>query len=197
MSRTDVLTVAVIISSTREGRFGDVPARWIADQVSSRADMKVDVIDLLKFSIPDVVAPSAMKPALPPDVAKLGRRLAGADAFVVVTPVYNRGYPAALKTAIDWFGEQWVAKPVGFVSYGGSGGGIYAVEQLRQVFTELHTATVSETVSFANYWEIFDDEGQPSNWDEAVPTATRLLDQLSWWARTLREGRDRQQYPLT
>src|SRR5699024_4657676 len=107
MPRTDALRVAVIISSTREGRFGDVPSRWIADQVRLRADMEVDIIDLLEFSIPQVVAPSVMHPTLPADVAKLGRRLAEADAFVVVTPVYNRGYPAALKTAIDWFGEQW------------------------------------------------------------------------------------------
>lgn len=197
MSSADTLRTAVIIASTRAGRFGHVPSRWVADQVRMRSDMEVDVIDLIEFSLPPVVAPSAMRPALPQDVAELGRRLATAEAFVVVTPVYNRGYPAALKTAIDWFGEQWVAKPVGFVSYGGSGGGLYAVEQLRQVFTELHATTIREAIGFANYWEIFDDDGEPSNWEGAGAAAVRLLDQLSWWARTLSEGRRRHQYPLT
>jgi hypothetical protein len=41
-----------------------------------------------------------------------------ADAFVVVTPEYNRTFPASLKQAIDFAYDEWQAKPVAFVSYG-------------------------------------------------------------------------------
>jgi len=59
------------------------------------------------------------------------------DAFVVVTPEYNHGYPGPLKTAIDSVGREWHAKPVGFVCYGGLSGGLRAVEQLRIVFASV------------------------------------------------------------
>jgi hypothetical protein len=62
------------------------------------------------------------------------RRIAEADAAVVVTPDYNRGFPAFLKAAIDWHYTERQAQPVGFVGY--SGGGLPAIEQLRQVFGE-------------------------------------------------------------
>lgn len=50
--------------------------------------------------------------------ANFASRIGAADAFVVVTPEYNHGYPGLLKTAIDSVGREWHAKPVGFVSYG-------------------------------------------------------------------------------
>jgi NAD(P)H-dependent FMN reductase len=53
-------------------------------------------------------------------------------------PLSSAGYPASLKQAIDLPRKQWQRKPVGFVSYGGVAGGLRAVEQLRQVFAELH-----------------------------------------------------------
>ncbi|GAB3832488.1 hypothetical protein GCM10027610_024720 [Dactylosporangium cerinum] len=77
----------------------------------------------------------------------MGPRLTAADAFVVVTPEYNRSFPAPLKTAIDWFYEEWHAKPVTFVSYGRESGGLHATAQLRQVFNELQTVTMRNTVS--------------------------------------------------
>lgn len=60
------------------------------------------------------------------------RKVAGADAFVFVTPQYNWGYPAALKNAIDHLYQEWAGKPLMLVSYGGHGGDKCAA-QLRQV----------------------------------------------------------------
>jgi NAD(P)H-dependent FMN reductase len=70
------------------------------------------------------------------------RKIAGADAFVFVTPQYNRGYPAALKNAIDHLYAEWIGKPVAIVSYGGHGGDKCAA-QLRQVTEGLKMRTVA------------------------------------------------------
>jgi len=53
--------------------------------------------------------------------------------------------PAVLKHLVDWHFTEWQAKPVGFVSYGGHGGGLRAIEQLRLVFAELHAVTVTDS----------------------------------------------------
>ncbi|MEU9605842.1 NAD(P)H-dependent oxidoreductase [Streptomyces sp. NPDC048057] len=194
MSSTENLRVAVIVGSTRNDRFGPTPANWIAERARSHGGFDIEYVDLLEARLPDVLAGDDEQVPLPPPVEALGARLAAADAFIVVTPVYNRGYPASLKTAVDWFFDQWSAKPVGFVSYGGTGGGLHAVEQLRQVFNEVHAATIRNTISFANFWDKFDDRGRPVEYEAAQAAAKTFLDQLTWWAHALREARSKHPY---
>lgn len=180
--------VLVMIGSTRNDRFGPIPAAWAAEQARARDDIDLDVADLAELDLPVVLQGEDDAPA-PNSVLSLGRRLDAADAVVVVTPVYNRGYPASLKNAIDWFGTEWAATPIGFVSYGGRTGGIEAVEQLRTVFVELGTMTIRHVLSFPNFWERFGDDGAPSDSASMTAAATDFYDQLTWWARALRASR--------
>ncbi|RZQ66001.1 NADPH-dependent FMN reductase [Amycolatopsis suaedae] len=176
---TDRFRLAVIVGSVREGRFAPVVSTWFTDQAQQRADLTVDVVDLAEIPFPS---------------KEFAERIGAADAFVVITPEYNHGYPGPLKTAIDSLGAQWQAKPVGFVSYGGISGGLRSVEQLRIVFAELHAVTIRETVSFAYAWDQFTDAGQPRQPDAVNAAATALLDQLAWWAKALRSARTARPY---
>lgn len=183
------LDLAIIVGSTREGRFGHVVANWFASQAATRADIALDVIDLVDVGLPAVL------PARPDaGVRAYVERIDHADAFVVVTPEYNHGYPASLKQAIDIPHRQWQAKPVGFVSYGGMAGGQRAVEQLRQVFAELHAVTVRDTVSFHMAHGLFDESGQPLDAAACNAAAKVMLDQLAWWGRALADAREAHPY---
>ena len=90
------LLIALIIGSTRAGRFCPVVADWFAAQAVLRPDMAFDVI-----GVADVELPSAYPGGRSPAVAAYVERIGAADAYVVVTPEYNHGYPAVLKRAID------------------------------------------------------------------------------------------------
>jgi NAD(P)H-dependent FMN reductase len=169
------IRIGLIYGSTRKGRFCDTVARWAAAEILKTGAFELDQID-------------------PAEPIAVHQRIAKADAFVVVTPEYNHGYPAPLKALIDSVGEEWQAKPVAFVSYGGISGGLRAVEQLRQVFSELHVVNVRDSVSFAGASERFDDGGEllePAKHSRAMK---RMLGQLNWWARALREARDANSY---
>lgn len=192
MSIAEPLQLAVIIGSTRVGRFGPVPAAWFADQARQRADMSVDVIDLAETKLPDVI--TGDDDPEPDSVVQLQPRLAEADAFVVVTPEYNHSFNASLKAAIDWYHAEWAAKPVGFISYGGMSGGIRAVEQLRQVFPELHAVTMRDSLSFHNYPDKFDAAGLPIELEDCNGAAKGMLDQLAWWGHALRNHRNSHPY---
>ncbi|MEV0650677.1 NAD(P)H-dependent oxidoreductase [Phytomonospora sp. NPDC050363] len=188
---TSPLKIAVIVGSTRDGRFAPVVTSWLTGHLAERRDMTFDVVDLVETPLP-VVFP-AFGEAPPPGteelVAAVSPRLEAADAFVIVTPEYNHSYPASLKNAIDWHNHEWHGKPVGFVSYGGVSGGLRAVEHLRGVLAELNAMTIRETVSLAGVWSQFDAEGKAV--DPACDNAvTALLDQLAWWALGLREARE-------
>ncbi|MGW5355107.1 NADPH-dependent FMN reductase [Streptomyces sp. NPDC004031] len=193
---TPPIKLAVIVGSTREGRFAPVVANWFTGQARQRDDMDVDVIDLAENPLP-VVLPAFGGSLAPEDaeaLAAVSTRLADADAFAVVTPEYNRSFPASLKNLIDWHNQQWHAKPVGFVSYGGIAGGLHAVQQLRQVFAELHAVTVRDTVSFHGAWTRFDADGHPNDPDECGGAAKTMLDQLAWWAVALRDAKSTTPY---
>jgi NAD(P)H-dependent FMN reductase len=164
---------------------------WFTDQALARDDLELDVIDLRETPLPAVqqTHPVASGEYRSPRVRAFAARIGRADGFVVVTPEYNHGYPATLKLAIDSVSLEWHRKPVGFVSYGGVAGGLRAVEQLRQVFAELRMVTVRDTVSFHGARRQFDRLGRLQNPEAANAAAAILLDQLTWWARALREHR--------
>jgi NAD(P)H-dependent FMN reductase len=187
------LRVAVIVGSNREGRFGPVVADWLLDRIGECEDLMAEVVDTADARLPTALSYSP-SPEVSAELAEITPKLADADAFVVLTPEYNHSYPAALKNLIDWHSDEWRAKPVACVSYGGISGGLRAVEHLRQVFAELHAVTVRDTVSFHNAGAHFDDEGRHR--DPAAPDAAAkgMLDQLVWWGRTLKEAKEVRPY---
>ncbi|MEW1797638.1 NADPH-dependent FMN reductase [Streptomyces niveus] len=184
------LRVAVIIGSTREGRLGDAIARWFVERAAKRDDLAVSVVDLADFDFPARYPDRVTEP-----MAEFTAEVDRAEAFVVVTPEYNRSFPACLKQAVDYAYDEWRTKPVAFVSYGHGSGGLYAVEGLRSVFTELHTVTLRNGVSI-NLFDCGDDvlDVDAATEEHRDRAASVLLDQLGWWGLALREARKARPY---
>ncbi|GGU94514.1 putative reductase [Actinomadura cremea] len=183
------LRLAIIIGSTREGRFGPTVGAWFAEQARQRHDMAVDVLD-----VADAEPPSRLGAQASAAFTRASETLAAADAYVVVTCEYNHSYPGTLKNLIDHHFHEWRAKPVGFVSYGGLAGGRMAVEHLRGVFAELHAVTMRDMVSFHHPWNWFGDDGRPAAEEGAGTAAKVLLDQVAWWGQALRDARSVRPY---
>lgn len=186
------LRLAVITGGAGEGRFGDLIADWLLEEVRRSKLFRIDHVDLRELELP--WARPSDEAAAPEATAALLARLRQADAFLVVTPEYNHGYPAPLKHAIDLGYAEWHAKPVAFVSYGGMSGGLRAVEQLRQVFVELHAVTVRDGVSFHRVEEQFDAHGAVRDAAAVGAAAQAMLAQLEWWAEALRRARQHRPY---
>ncbi len=184
MPTEEKIRIGVVYGSTRAGRFCDTVARWAAARIGASGRFAVEVID-----------PAALETG--EKTGSLRQRVAECDAFVIVTPEYNHGYPAPLKSLIDSVGAEWHAKPVAFVSYGGVSGGLRAVEQLRLVFAELHAVTIRDSVSFAGAWEQFDGTGALLNPERAERSMNVMLKRLEWWAVALSKARVAVPYALT
>ncbi|QKV97002.1 NAD(P)H-dependent oxidoreductase [Streptomyces sp. NA02950] len=181
--------LAVVIGSVRQGRIGPGVASWFAQEARKHGHFAIDVIDLAEARLPELLTDEP-----PTEVRALAPRLAAADAFVLVTPEYNRSFPASLKTAIDWYVEEWQAKPVGLVSYGGIGAGIRSSEALRPVLTELHAVVVRDAINIRNVWEDMDDSGTLRAPAELDAAAKVLLDQLAWWGTALHDAKAKQPF---
>jgi len=83
-----MVRVGLIYGSTRPGRFCDRVAGWAAEELRKDGRFELDAID--PAALPGVLA----------DRTDAGRTVVACgtdwigEAFVVVTPEYNHGYPA-------------------------------------------------------------------------------------------------------
>jgi NAD(P)H-dependent FMN reductase len=192
--------IKVILGSTRQKRFGDKPASWICEEARAQQGVDVECLDLRDYPMPFFDEP--MSPMWGngrysnPAVQRWSDRIADGDAFIVVTPEYNHGYPAVLKNAIDSIYPEWVNKPVGFVSYGNSGGA-RAIEQLRLVAIEMRMWPIRAALHIPTpvYLAVMNEPIPPNLElfkplkDGRINQVARFFDELLWAARALTRAR--------
>lgn len=189
------LRVGVVLASVREGRRGEAFAGWIHGLLAERPGVEAVLLDLREWPLPSYAAkdtPNAAEKAYAPGTLEARWRdaVAALDAFVVVTPEYNHGYPGQLKDALDVVYGPWNHKPVAFVSYGGFAGGARAVEQLRLVAVELRMVPVRDEVNVRLAGYAADERGHPAD-PIYARKAKATIDDLLWWAHVTKEGRER------
>lgn len=154
------MKIQVILGSTRQGRFGEKIASWVMKHAT-----EAERLDLRDYPLPffdESVSPSSIKePYINPAVVKWTKKIAEGNAYLVITPEYNHGYPAVLKNALDYVYKEWNGKKIGFVGYG-TVGAARAIEQLRQVAIELQMVPIKAAVHILKFWELtsFDSYNQ-------------------------------------
>lgn len=183
----------IIIASTRPGRVGAPVGAWFTERAREHAGFDIEVVDLKEVDLPLLDEPRhpRFRDYQHEHTLRWSRTIERADAYVFVVPEYNYGYNAAVKNAIDYLHQEWLDKPVGFVSYGGVAAGTRAVQQLKQVLTTLRMVPVVESVNIPFVGQfLVDGEIKPNEIMQGAATA--LLDELgrvSPVLRTLRERR--------
>ena len=185
--------IAVIISSTRPTRFGDKPAKWIADHAAARGDIDVEIVDLADYNLPlfDAPASDLWMPTPNEVAAKWQAKLNEFDGFIIVTAEYNRSITGALKNAIDWAYKPFIRKAVAFVGYG-SVGGARAIEHLRNIMVELQAVPVRQAIHIGGSDFVPIMFGQKTwddtkgGFDQFVPD---VLDNLAWWTNATKAAR--------
>jgi NAD(P)H-dependent FMN reductase len=187
---SEIVRLAVILGSTRHGRRGGGVAEWVHARAAARDDTEAALVDLADFALPlfDEPEPPMTGRHVHPHTAAWSEAIAGFDAFVFVTPEYNRSIPGALKNAIDFLYYEWNDKAAGFVSYGADAGGARAVEHLRVVMGELRVADVRAQVALS-LQDDFEDYTRFAPRELAVAKSDEMLDQVVSWGRALRAVR--------
>lgn len=183
------LRVLVITASTRPGRLGPAITDWFVRTVRPAAAsdaITVDVADLADVALPLLDEPEhpAHGSYRHEHTRRWSRTVAAADAFVVVTPEYNFGMPAALKNAFDFLYHEWAWKPVAFVSYGNTSAGTRSAQMAKQVVTTLRMMPVGATVALRIADTVHD--GQVAGSAALDDAAHAVLVELSRVARALR-----------
>jgi NAD(P)H-dependent FMN reductase len=114
-------------------------------------------------------------------MADFQRRIAAADALVVVSPEYNHGYPAVLKNMFDHFLPEFRRKPIGIITVSaGSLGGIDCLGQLRHVTLWMGALPIPAAFPVTKVAESFDEEGRALD-PSYERRSERFLEELLWF----------------
>jgi NAD(P)H-dependent FMN reductase len=159
------MKIAVILGSSREGRIGERVAKWAAREAAKDSENEVTIIDLQDHPLPffnEAISPQFNPDRHPePAVEKWLNKVAAADAYIIVSPEYNRSFPAVLKNAIDYIAFEASGKPAAVVTYSAaSTGGEAAQVQLRPVLGAVRMMTVPTYVCVAVAGTTITEEGE-------------------------------------
>lgn len=133
----------IVVSSTRPGRIGPKVAEWVAAQAPAD-EWEVELLDLSSLPFFDEEDMPRNGNYAKPHTKDWASKVFESDAIVVVTPQYNRSFPAPIKNAIDYLFAEWDAKPIALVGYGWSGG-TDATADLTKVLNHVKADVVGST----------------------------------------------------
>jgi len=187
-----MLNVAVILGSTRPNRVSEPVGKWLYEKAKAVEGWQAELVDLRDWPLPFYQEPTSVMskkgPYSVPIAEAWSKKIAGFDAFVIVTPEYNHGTSAVLKNALDYLYTEWNRKPAAFASYG-SAGGARAVEQLRQTCGELQLADIPDALHIMRVSTLIEDGTfKPEDFHEKKTAA--MFAQLDWWAKALKAARE-------
>ncbi|MFF4322137.1 NADPH-dependent FMN reductase [Streptomyces sp. NPDC001568] len=140
----------VISAATRPTSSGRPLAAWVADRARAHGAFEVTPVDLAEIALPFLDEPEYASSGVyaHQHTRDWSALVSSADAFLFVLPMYNGGFTAPFKNAVDFLYSEWQDKAVGLVSYSaGPTGGVPAAEMLLPVLTRLGMLAAERSAS--------------------------------------------------
>lgn len=167
------MKVQVIIGSTRPGRVSGNVAKWVAKTAQATEKADIEIVDLADYDLTffdEPISPQYNPDRQPSEATKKWLdKLDEADAYVIVSPEYNRAIPAVLKNALDHAAFEMSDKPVTAVTHG-SNGGAQAYANLKVILPQLNAIVMPKSVYYAGFGaEGIDQDGNLAEEIKANP----------------------------
>ena len=158
------INVGVIVGSLRKESFNLKTAKALIENAPD--NLKFEFIEI--GNLPLYSEDTDLNP--PQVWTDFREKVKSKDAFLFLTPEYNRSITAALKNALDvasrpWGHNVWSGKPAGVVSVSiGNTGGFGANHYLRQSLVFLNLPTMAQPEAYiSNAASLFDESGKLIN----------------------------------
>ncbi len=122
--------------------------------------------------------------------ADFSAKMSKADALVIVSPEYNHGYSGLLKHVLDSCLQEYIHKAVGIVGVSaGPFGGTRVIQNLLPVIREIGLVTIFWDVNFSTAQKVLAEDGRLLD-ESYIRRIDKLLKELIWMAKTLRQDRE-------
>ncbi len=178
------LFIPILLGTTRPGRRSENAAKLVERVGKSIKEIEVQLVDPLNYKFPfDGNDPENKD-------SRYSELTLRADAFFIVTPEYNHGYPGTLKRMLDSELKNYIHKPVAFAGVSdGIFGGARVIEALVNTVREMGLIATFSDVYFPEAQNLFDEKGEIK--DKAYERRVeRAYTELIWMAKALKWGRE-------
>ncbi|MEX0935250.1 MAG: NAD(P)H-dependent oxidoreductase, partial [Candidatus Paceibacterota bacterium] len=151
------LYIPVILGTARDGRKSEHVVPFVLDALENTDGVETELIDIRDFPI-DKTKPSWEDHE---ETKEWKEKADKADAFFIITPEYNHGYPGELKLFLDSAYKEYFYKPVALagVSSGRISGG-RVLEHLKPILIEMGMVVLKDHLYFGNIGDIIDENGE-------------------------------------
>lgn len=191
------MKVQVLLGSIRPDRASDRVAKWVSAEADKIDGFDVEIIDLKDYPLPlfdEDASPQYNPDRKPvPAVKKWLDKLSEADAYIIVSPEYNRSIPGPMKNALDYVDFQFAKKPVALVTHG-SAGGAFALANYRVALPQMLAVTVPEMTMITGAAGVLEANGVLDAEVAANPygpagALAKTLESLKWYGEALTAAR--------
>jgi NAD(P)H-dependent FMN reductase len=180
------IVIAVLAGTTRPLRESIKAAHYVADIGRTFHNVEIIFVDPADFAFPnDGEDPGGKDPRY----SEITKR---ADAFFIVTPEYNHGYPSSLKRMIDSEYANYKHKPVAMAgASNGQWGGVRVCEALLPVLHRTGMIIIQPEVYFPRVQDMFDGSGsiKPEFSERQEKNIRASYAELLWFAHILKPAR--------
>lgn len=181
------IVIAVLGGTTRSRRQSIKAARYVAGIGRTYENTEIIFVDPSEFHFPnDGNDPEGKDPRYTEITAR-------ADAFFIVAPEYNHGYPGTLKRMLDSEFANYRHKPVAIAgASNGPWGGVRVCEALLPVLHRTGMVIIQPEVYFPYVQDMFDDAGniKPEFTERQENNIRKSYDELIWMARLFKNARE-------
>lgn len=183
------IKVGLFVGSLRKESFNKKIANYLISIAPKGYEYQSIEIGQLPFYNEDLEGDK-----LPAVYQEFRATLEALDAFIFVTPEYNRSVPAVLKNAIDVgsrpYGKaKWNKKPAAVISSSiGAIGGFGANHHLRQSLVFVDVPTMAQPEAYIGHVsKLFDEQGKLINEDTAKFLKEYLAAFSTWVERFVKK----------
>lgn len=183
------MKIAVISSSVRDGRNSHRVALFLKGFVEREFSADAEILDLKKYDFHLFHERLWNMPQPPVELLDYVARFEASDGIVIVTPVYNGSFPAALKNVIDVLYPQWRHKPCLVVSVSdGKTPGIATIQALQAILLKMEARVAGPLYTIVDVQEEYDVDGVPADPQRAEKYALKPLAELMWMIKKSMDG---------
>ncbi|MDD2680765.1 MAG: NAD(P)H-dependent oxidoreductase [Patescibacteria group bacterium] len=144
--------LAIILGTAREGRQSFKVAEYIYNYLAKDEELDTVLVDIKKYAVNKTIPPWQKSE----ETLAWRELVKNSDAFILVVPEYNHGYPGELKIVLDQEAEAYVNKPIVLAGVSaGKFGGTRVVEAILPVLNTLGLRNLPHPLYFPEVETLF------------------------------------------
>ena len=174
--------IAILSSSVRDGeRMSHRVALFLKKYFEEKQLAEIVFLDLKEYNFPVFTERLAFQKEPLQSLLDFTEKFNSVDALIIVTPVYNASFPAALKNVIDLYFNEWKHKIVAVSTVtSGMAPALITVKDVQALMLSLNAIVSPTPFTVINTANEFDADGNAVNLENTEKFLKPFIADLNW-----------------